>query len=103
MDYLRFVGLTDDPSPGLVWKIYAIQDEDKKYWNCYNQLISPGYCFEMEKDKEDKILYYEAGLHKCMFWHCNNLNLGLNEQVEEFIKLLEKETGRKEDLFNVTT
>lgn len=102
MSYLRFCGLTDDPNPGLVWKIYAVQDETKKFYNCYNQIFSPSFCFKMEKDQEGKMLYYEIGLHKCMFWYCNDLNFKLDEQVEEFIKLLEKETGREEDLFNVT-
>ena len=102
MGYLRFCGLTDDPSPGLVWKIYAVQDEDKKYWNCYNQVFSPGYCFEMEKDKEGELCYYEVGLYKCMFWYCNDLNFKLVDQAKEFIELLEKEAEKQEeDLFNV--
>lgn len=102
MSYLRFCGLTDDPSPGLVWKIYAVQDETRKFYNCYNQIFSPSFCFKMEKDQEGKILYYEVGLHKCMFWYCNDLNFRLADQIKEFIELLGKEAEKQEeDIFHV--
>ena len=57
----------------------------------------------MEKDKEGKMLYYEVGLHKCMFWHCNALDFRLNEQVKEFLELLGREVEeQEEDPLNVT-